>query len=132
MAPARTLSKATRRRLNREKIWKQDVLTEDETDILAEWFRALRRQGYVVGRWRQVHTVTTDPLTRKPWALIKDIRKTDKVPGLLVKVHHKWALYFHKDINVSIHVFMAAMDGHPIGGRWHLGTGAAQVGAGVQ
>ena len=61
MALARTLSKATRRRMNREKIWKQDVLTEDETDILAEWFRALRQRGYVVGRWRQVHTITTDP-----------------------------------------------------------------------
>ena len=86
MAQARQLSKASRRRLNAEKVWKQDVETEDETDILTEWIRALRRHGYKVGLWRQVRTVTTDPRTGKPYAVIKDIPKADKVPGLLVKI----------------------------------------------
>jgi len=100
--------------LNAEKVWKQDVPTEDEEDLLTQVFHQMLIKGYAVGRWRPVYVVLEDRKTGRPFAKIGDIPKIDKEPGLLARVHKKWNLYFYKDPEITIHTFMAALKKHPL------------------
>ena len=76
--------------MNAQKVWKQDVPTDDESDILEEWAKHLRVQGYQVGRWRQ--TIRCREVTN-----ISDFKNHETTPGSLLLVGTKWNLYFYRD-----------------------------------